>query len=170
MGGLQIQHPEETVQGLRINLILKYFHKSEQGNITTFISILENMFHQSGHPSLQDHVNTMGPGKWLKIMQDSKPPTSWSPKPSHQSLKLFPFYPAGIATLKVHRVNTVSQLFDTQMSGGIDKVVSPILMTNLQAFPNLCHKIKLFIQSFLQKPFRNNYASLRTNLTNIDES
>ncbi len=36
--------------------------------------------------------------------------------------KLFPFYPADIATLYAHWVNTVSHLFDTHLSGGIEKI------------------------------------------------
>ncbi len=83
------------------------------------------------------------------------------------SSQAFPFYPADIARLQAHRVNTVSQLFDTHMSGGIDKVVSPMLMTVLPAFPTLCHIIKLFIQGFLHRPFWNKYASLKTNLTTL---
>ncbi len=81
--------------------------------------------------------------------------------------KFFQFYPDNISKLQVHRVNTISQLFNTHMSGGIDKVVSPILMTVLQAFPTLCHKIKLFIQGFLSRPFWNKYSSLTTNLTTL---
>jgi hypothetical protein len=38
--------------------------------------------------------------------------------------KLCPFYSVDIATLQAHRINTVSQLFDTHLSGGIDKTVS----------------------------------------------
>ncbi len=38
--------------------------------------------------------------------------------------KLFPFYPADIATLdiatlQVYRINTVSQIFETHLSGGL---------------------------------------------------
>jgi hypothetical protein len=36
--------------------------------------------------------------------------------------ELLPFCPADIATLQAHQVNTVSQLFNTPLRGGIDKL------------------------------------------------
>jgi hypothetical protein len=39
--------------------------------------------------------------------------------------KLFPFYPADIATLQVLQINIVLQIFYSHLSGGIDKTVSP---------------------------------------------
>jgi hypothetical protein len=35
-GGLQIQHPDETADGLQINIIQKYLWKMEQGTYTKF--------------------------------------------------------------------------------------------------------------------------------------
>ncbi len=51
--------------------------------------------------------------------------------------KLFPFYPADIATLQTLQINTVSQSFETHLSEGIDKDISSDLLTYLQAFPSL---------------------------------
>jgi hypothetical protein len=88
-----------------------------------------------------------------------------SPIWGHSSVhKLFPFFTADIVILQAHLVNTVSQLFDIHLSGGIDKTASPMLMNVLQAFPFLRHKIELFTQSFHHRPFRNKYVSPRTNL------
>jgi hypothetical protein len=39
-GGLQIQHPGETAEGLRINLIQKYLQKLELGNHTKFTQMI----------------------------------------------------------------------------------------------------------------------------------
>jgi hypothetical protein len=41
MGHLQIQHPEETAKGLRINLIQKYHQNMEQGNPKKFTQAIE---------------------------------------------------------------------------------------------------------------------------------
>ncbi len=43
MDGLQIQFPEETAEGLRINLIQKYHWKVEQGNLTEKIQVIEEL-------------------------------------------------------------------------------------------------------------------------------
>ncbi len=81
--------------------------------------------------------------------------------------KLFPLYPANIATLHTLRINTVSQIYETHLSGGIDKNISPDLLNSLQAFPSLCHKLRLFSQAFQQMPFRNKYASPRAILASL---
>ncbi len=76
--------------------------------------------------------------------------------------KLFPFYPADIATLQTLQITTVSQIFETHLSGGIDKTISPDLLTYLQAYQSLSHKLRLFAQAFQCMPFRNKYASPRS--------
>jgi hypothetical protein len=81
--------------------------------------------------------------------------------------KLFPFYPADIATLQTLRINTVSQIFETHLSGGIDKNVSPDLLTSLQPYPALRHKLTLFAQGFQRMPFRNKYANSRSTLASM---
>jgi hypothetical protein len=81
--------------------------------------------------------------------------------------KLFLFYPADIATLQAHQMNMVSQIFYTHLSRAIDETVSPTLTNELLAFPLLRHKIQTFVWSFRRKPFRNKYASPRTNLTTL---
>jgi hypothetical protein len=53
-------------KGLHINLIQKYYRKFEQGNLTKFTHIFGRMLPHAGNPSLQDHMNTIGPGEWLK--------------------------------------------------------------------------------------------------------
>jgi hypothetical protein len=88
----------------------------------------------------------------------------WGPSRTHE---LFPFYAADIATLQVHQIVTVSSIFETHHSGGIDKIVSPMLIADLQAFPLLCHKIELFAKNFQSMPFRNKYASPRLNLSTL---
>ncbi len=48
--------------------------------------------------------------------------TSSPPIRGHSQIhKLFPCYPSVLVLLQAHRVNTVSQLLDTHLSGGIEK-------------------------------------------------
>ncbi len=75
-----------------------------------------------------------------------------------------PFYPADIATLQTLQITTISQIFETHLSGGIDKTISPDLLNSLQAYPSLRHKLRLFAQAFQQMPFGNKYASPRSTL------
>jgi hypothetical protein len=85
--------------------------------------------------------------------------------------KLLPLYPAEAATLEVQRLVTVSQLFDTHLSGRIDKAVSPEVMTSLAPYPMLRHKLKTLVHSLLKQPFHNKYSCSRSNLallTNLD--
>ncbi len=51
--------------------------------------------------------------------------------------KLFPFYPADIATLQILQITTVSQIFESRLSGGIDKTISPDLMTSIKGYPSI---------------------------------
>jgi hypothetical protein len=96
--------------------------------------------------------------------EDWHHPPIWGHSRTH---KLFPLYPADIATLQTLRINTVSQIFETHLSGGIDKSISPDLLNSLQAFPSLRHKLRLFAQAFQWMPFRNKYASPRAILASL---
>jgi hypothetical protein len=67
IGGVQIQHPEETSEGLRIKLIQKDHWKFKQGNFTKFTQLNGGLLNQVEKPSLHNHVNTMGPGGWKPV-------------------------------------------------------------------------------------------------------
>ncbi|RPH76440.1 MAG: reverse transcriptase family protein, partial [Planctomycetaceae bacterium] len=132
-GGLQIQHPKETAEGLRLNLIQKYFRRMVQENSTHFTRIIESILQQEMRPSLEEHVNTLGPAEWnktgkkimdknrmlglsfqamsqyLELLEDSQEDWHLAPIRGHTQVnKLFPFYPADLATLAAHGLNTVS--------------------------------------------------------------
>jgi hypothetical protein len=151
-GGLQIPHPNETAEGLRLNLIQKYFRKINNNQHTTYSHIIEQILSRSEKPGLAEHINKMGPQEWmrtsvkianaspmlseafklmanfLKKIEDSHEDWHHAPIWGHsRSHKLFPFYPADIATLQTLQINTVSQIFETHLSGGIDKDISPDL-------------------------------------------
>jgi hypothetical protein len=106
------------------------------------------------HPTLADHINTLGPAEWNltgdKIMsknsmigltfktmakyiiklEDSLEEWHLAPVRGHTRIhKLFPFYPADISTLETQRIVSVSQLFETNLSGRIDKIVSSEIMS-----------------------------------------
>ncbi len=63
-GGLQIQHPAETAEGLRLNLIQKCFKKINAENSSKFTDIVQEMLRQKGRPDLATHVNKLGPAEW----------------------------------------------------------------------------------------------------------
>jgi hypothetical protein len=78
--------------------------------------------------------------------------------------KLLPLYPAEAATLEAQRITTVSQIFDTHLSGRIDKAISPEVMDTLAPYPMLRHKLKSLAQALFKQPFHNKYACPRSNL------
>jgi hypothetical protein len=191
-GGLQIQHPVETAEGLRLNLLQKYSRKITNDQPTIFSRIITQILQRSGRPDLLEHINKMGPQEWQKTgqristinpmlgesfqsmanflmkLEESQEDWHHSPIWGHsRTHKLFPFYPADIATLQTLRINTVSQIFETHLSGGIDKNISPELLTALQPYPALRHKLTLFAKNFQRMPFRNKYANPRTILASI---
>ncbi len=188
-GGLQIQHPKETAAGLRLNLIQKCYKRVAAGQETMFIRIVEEMLRQKGRPDLTTHINSLGPTEWEKTankiitknrmvgmafqlmadyltrLEDS--PEDWhlAPIRGHTKLsKLFPLYPAEVATLEVQRITTVSQIFETHLSGRIDKYISLELMNSLAPYPILQHKLKALMRALLKQPFHNKYSCPRSNL------
>jgi hypothetical protein len=192
-GGLQIQHPSETAEGLRLKLIQKSFKKVAAGNGTMFTRILEEMLRQRRRPDLLTRINSLGQTEWVttgnKIMgknrmvgmafksiadyltklEDSLEEKHLAPIRGHTRVhKLFPFYPADLATLETHRIITVSQIFDTHLSGRIDKSTSPELLASLAPYPALQHKLQVFTHSFSQQPFHNKYSCPRTNLATLN--
>jgi hypothetical protein len=147
---------------------------------------------RAGRPDLTEHINSMGPREWHKTslkIKDTNPMLSesfqsmakfltkledssedWHHAPiwgHSRTHKLFSLYPADIATLQTLRINTVSQIFETHLSGGIDKNISPDLLTNLQPYPALRHKLLLFAQGFQRMPFRDKYANSRSALASM---
>jgi hypothetical protein len=63
--------------------------------------------------------------------------------------KQFLFSLVDLAMLELQGINSVSHLFDTHLSGRIDKSVMLDLLLWLQPYPRLEHKIKLFIKKFI---------------------
>ncbi len=135
------------------------------------------------------HINSLGPTEWentgiklltknrmvgmafksmteyLTKLEDS--PEDWhlSPIRGHTKIsKLFQLYPADIAMLEVQRIKTVLQIFETHLSGRINKSISPELMTSLALHPILQHKLKVLMRALLQQPFHNKYSCPRSNL------
>ncbi len=102
---------------------------------------------------------------YLAKLEDN--PENWhlAPVRGHNRVhKLFPFYPADLATLETRETVTVSKLFGTHLSGKIDKFVSPELLNSLAPDPSLQHKLRVFTRAFLQQPYHKKYASPQTNL------
>ncbi len=154
------------------------------------------MLRQKGRPNLTTHIDSLGPIEWEKTankiviknrmvgmafqsladyltkLEDS--PEDWhlAPIRGHTKFnKLLPLYPAEAATLEVQRITTVSQIFDTHLSGRIEKSISPEVMNSLAPYPMLRHKLKTLVQALLKQPFHNKYSCPCSNLailTNLD--
>ncbi len=107
-----------------------------------FTRILEEMLIQRRRPDLAAHINFLGLTElektgnkiirknrmvgmafksmavYLTRLEDT--PEEWhlAPIRGHTRIhKLFPFYPADIVMLQAHRIQTVSQIFKTHLSG-----------------------------------------------------
>ncbi len=66
-------------------------------------------------------------------------PEDWhlAPIRGHSQVhKIFPFYPVDLAALEAHGVITVSQILETHLSRGMEKSVTPNLMTLLLLCPS----------------------------------
>jgi hypothetical protein len=161
-----------------------------------FTRILEEMLRQKGRPNLAAHVDSLGPTEWEKtankIMTKNRMvgmvfqsmadyltkleecPEDWhlAPIRGHTKFsKVLLLYPAEATTLEVQRITTVLQIFDTHLSGRIDKAISPEVMNSLAPYPMLRHKLKALVQALLKQPFHNKYSCPLSNLailTNLE--
>ncbi len=156
---------------------------------TKYTSIIEQVLSGAGRPDLNEHVSKIGPGEWMKTStkisnvnpmlgnafqsmvnflkktKDSHEDWHHAPIWGHsRTQKLFPFYPADIVVLQTLQITIVSQIFETHLSGGIDKIISPVLLNSLQAYLTLRHNLRLFAQAFQRMSFRNKYSSQRSTL------
>ena len=64
MGGLQIPHPQQTIQGLEQNFIQKLFKKTLSQEETKLLQLLESALISIGRPSLETHAYHFGPQQW----------------------------------------------------------------------------------------------------------
>jgi hypothetical protein len=67
-------------------------------------------------------------------------------------------------SLETQGIITVSQLFETHLSGRIENSVSSELMTAISRYPALQHKVKTFVRAFSQQMYHNKYVCPRYNL------
>jgi hypothetical protein len=74
---------------------------------------------------------------------------------------------------ETHRITAVSQIFNTHLSGRIDKSTSPELLASLAPYPVQQHKLQVFTRAFSQQPFHHKYSCPQTNLAalvNLDSN
>jgi hypothetical protein len=62
-GGLQVQQPSETAEGLFLNLIQKCVKKLNAGTGTKLTLILDELLVQKRYPILSTHIKSLGPGE-----------------------------------------------------------------------------------------------------------
>jgi hypothetical protein len=65
-GGLQIPHPEETAEGLWLNLIQKYLCKINNDQHSKYSRIILQVVSRAGRPDLNEQVKRMGSQEWTK--------------------------------------------------------------------------------------------------------
>ena len=146
MGGQQIFHPQQTIQGLQQNLIQKLFKKTLSQEETKLLQLLESALISIGRPSLETHAYHFGPQQWertaklleqqnvmfaqafssigifLELLEDEL--DSWGSAAIYghsKTSKLFPLSPADHITLRACNLSTISQLFIPNDSGTISR-------------------------------------------------
>jgi hypothetical protein len=186
-GGLEIQHPSEVAAGLRINLVQKLYKRSVTAR-TTLNDIIDQMLTIRGRPSVQEHIHKLGPTEWSKtgrqlmrknlmigtafqdvaqlltVLEESNDTWHLSPIRGHtKTSKLLPFTGADFANLEALRLTTISQIYETHLSGGIDKTTSTELRENLAGYPHLFAKLDYLAKQHRRKHFHGKFSSEQTN-------
>jgi hypothetical protein len=69
MGGLNIPHPETVAEGLQMNFLQKTYKKIKAGDTSKMVAIISDMLTMNGRPSLEDHVEKLGPLQWEKTSE-----------------------------------------------------------------------------------------------------
>ncbi len=106
--------------------------------------------------------------QYLTKLEDSHEDWHLAPIQEHTQVhKLFPFYPADLANLEMHRITTVFQIFKTHQSRGINKLISPDLIPLLLVYSVLQQKLRIFMWAFLQKPSHTKHPNPCTNLVTL---
>ena len=64
MGGLRIPHPDDIIRGFQQNLIQRIILKESQDIPSLLPSLLRGILARMGSPSLECHVDRLGPAQW----------------------------------------------------------------------------------------------------------
>jgi hypothetical protein len=170
MGGLGIQPIENTVQGFQQNLLQKIYRRVNQpANGSLLPRVLNQLLLRVHRPSVEDHVERMGPQQWNLTAMRLKPKNKmfaqafravstllqiyevdkdgWHHAPIYGHTKaslLYPFTMAEVELLWGWDIIVVSQLFNiNDLTGMLDRSENDVLAGRLQQYPLLRHKLRL---------------------------
>jgi hypothetical protein len=174
-GGLQVPHPADTADGLHLNLLQKIYNKirlPDRYPNSLLPNILHEILQDAGCPSLQYHLENLGPDKWertatkiknrnllfsqafqamAKILRiNEKDRKTWHAAAinGHTKFnKLLPLTQNEAGTLRAHNLITISQLYETNEHGILQNNPNPNVSRLLANEPELTEKLNLLRQA-----------------------
>jgi hypothetical protein len=180
MGGLGIQPIENTVEGFQQNLLQRIYKRVNQTASTSLLpSLLNRLLVRVHRPSLEDHVERLGPQQWettaarleqknkmfaqafravsalLRLYEVDKDGWHHAPIFGHTKASLlYPFTRAEAELLWGWDIIVVSQLFNTnELTGMLDRSENDMLAGRLQQYPLLRHKLHLLTGQLRNRNF-----------------
>jgi hypothetical protein len=176
MGGLGIQSLEHTVQGFQQNLIQKKYNRGRQADTD---SMLPRIPRRINRPSLEDHVEQLGPEQWsltasrlqhknkmfsqafhavaylLRMYEMDKESWHFAAILGHtKQSKLFLINTAEAALLRDWDMMVVAQLFNrNDLTGMLERLENDILFYRLQHNPMLKYKLNSLHLKLVQNNF-----------------
>jgi hypothetical protein len=180
MGGLGIQPIENTVEGFQQNLLQRIYKRVNQTASTSLLpSLLNRLLVRVHRPSLEDHVERLGPQQWettaarleqknkmfaqafravsalLRLYEVDKDGWHHAPIFGHTKASLlYPFTRAEAELLWSWDIIVVSQLFNTnELTGMLDRSENDMLAGRLQQYPLLRHKLHLLTGQLRNRNF-----------------
>lgn len=185
MGGLQIPHPQQTIEGMQINIIQKIYRKKANKEQDTNVGLLlDHLLEYIQRPNLKMHVNKMGPLAWEKTgerMQDSnkiiaqafqsvakfqriqeREPDTWAYAAIYghsMSNNSLPFTRTELMELMREKVTTISHLFQITERGHVLPEFNDILELKFEDNPFLYFKLKNLYNNIVKGKFRINIQS-----------
>jgi hypothetical protein len=188
MGGLGIQHLDETIQGFRQNLIQKIFRQYRLHPAAHLPAILTGLLARANRPSLSDQIQWFGPLQWritgnrlqqwnhlmglafhavadlLATHETSRESWHAAAIAGHYSFsKLFPLSVGEMSILKDKNIHTVSQLLEVNdLTGQLTVDENRLLLADLSIYPHLQHKLHLLIHSSQRGPVVDKFVTHTT--------
>lgn len=176
VGGLKVPLLETTAKSFRLNLLQKIYKKTLHPTHfppTILPHIIKQLLQVTGRPSLEDHVNKLGPTQWkqtalmirnrnylfsqmfqagadlLAIYEKDKETWHQAPLYGHTLEGIFALTPQDFQLLQEQTVNTVSQLLMEDDAGFITREVNNDLLSQLH--PNVMVKLRQLVHRILKK-------------------
>ena len=174
-GGLQVPHPTDTADGLHLNLLQRVYNiirTPARYPSSQLPNIFQETLQDAGCPSLQYHLENLGPDKWertaakiknknllfsqafqamaklLRIHEIDRKTWHAAAINGHTKFnKLLPLTQNEAGTLRAHNIITISQLYETNEHGTLQNNPNPNTNTTLANEPELIEKLNLLRQA-----------------------